>query len=146
MPGADNGEGEFQTSRVDHSSIPPSHHTFAPQRPRISNTQSFYSGIYHPRPRTIIQWRNWQCSPLSIVGPRASPLIVSRCQVLVSPRDVIFRDLPPLFPGNCITMCYNKWKTIVPGREAQEVLSFIRDGVDVWRYFQPFKGTCGTTL
>ena len=42
-----------------HSSIPPSHHTFAPQRPRISNTQSFYSGIYHPRPRTIIQWRDW---------------------------------------------------------------------------------------
>ena len=32
------------------------------------------------------------------------------------------------------------WEKIAPDGEATEVLSFIKHGVDVWQYFQPFKG------
>jgi hypothetical protein len=65
--------------------------------------------------------------------------MVSRGQVLASPRDVIFRDPSSFVPGE-LHNHYNEWEQIVLVGEAEEVLSFIRHGVDVWQYFHPFKG------
>ena len=68
-----------------------------------------------------------------------SPLMVSSGQVLASQKEVIFRDPSSFIPSE-LHNHYHEWETIAPIGEADEVLSFIRNGVDVWTYFQPYKG------
>ena len=66
--------------------------------------------------------------------------MVSNGQALASPRDVFFRDTSSFVPGELYNH-YQEWEKIAPNGEADEVLSFIRDGVDVSTYFNPYKGT-----
>lgn len=65
--------------------------------------------------------------------------MVSNCQVLASPKDTIFRDPSSFIPGE-LHNHYHEWQKITPKGEAEEVLSFIKNGVDVWAYVQHFKG------
>lgn len=66
--------------------------------------------------------------------------MVASCDILASAKDVIFRDPSSFVPGE-LHNHYSEWERIAPPGQAQEVLSFIRNGVDVWQYIQPFKGT-----
>ena len=64
---------------------------------------------------------------LSVLG---SPVMVSNCQVLASAKDTIFRDPSSFIPGE-LHNHYHEWQQIAPDGEADEVLSFIKNGVDV---------------
>ena len=66
--------------------------------------------------------------------------MVSNGQALASPRDVFFRDPSSFVPGELYNH-YQEWEKIAPNGEADEVLSLIRDGVDVSTYFNLYKGT-----
>ena len=66
--------------------------------------------------------------------------MVSEGYVSASPQEVIFRNPDVFVPGG-VHQYYVKWENIVPPGEATELLSFIRDGVDVWKFIQPYKGT-----
>ena len=66
--------------------------------------------------------------------------MVSNGQALASPRDVFFRDPSSFVPGELYNH-YQEWEKIAPNGEADEVLSFIRDGVDVSTYSNSYKGT-----
>lgn len=66
--------------------------------------------------------------------------MVSNGQALASPRDVFFRDTSSFVPGELYNH-YQEWEKIAPNGEADEVLSLIRDGVDVSTYFNLYKGT-----
>lgn len=87
----------------------------------MGNEQSFYSG-HHPR--LSIQWCDLQGSPVSIVGPRPSPLMVSRGQVLASPRDVIFRDPSSFVPGELHKIITNGKGLFLWVRRKKSSLSF----------------------
>lgn len=66
--------------------------------------------------------------------------MVSDGQVLASSKDVLFRDPSSFVPGE-LHNHYNEWAKVHLGGEAHEVLSFIKNGVDVWAYLRPYKGT-----
>lgn len=68
--------------------------------------------------------------------------MVARGDVLAKPSEVIFRDPSSFIPGE-LHNHYSKWKEIIPPGQANEVLTFIRNGVDVWSFFTHFKGTFG---
>lgn len=66
--------------------------------------------------------------------------MVSDSQALASPKDVIFRDPSSFVPGE-LHNHYSEWEKLPPRGEADEVLNFIRNGVDVRAYLRPYKGT-----
>ena len=53
---------------------------------------------HHPRP--IVKWCDWKGLPTTIVGYRSSPVMVSNCEVLASPKDTIFATPHLSFRGN----------------------------------------------
>ena len=94
----------------------------APKRQRTSNKQAFFSG-HHPRPS--IRWCDWKGSPVSFVGPRPSPLMVSRGPVFASPRTSS-ATLPHLSLGNCTSMTTNgKGLSLWVRRKKSSLLFFI---------------------
>lgn len=68
--------------------------------------------------------------------------MVAKGKILAKPREVVLRHPASFVPGE-LHRHYNKWEEIAPTDQAKEVLSFIRDGVDVWSFLIPFKGTFG---
>ena len=51
------------------------------------------------------------------------------------------RGCPSSFVPGGLHQNYREWEEIVPIGEAKEVLSFIRDAVNVWSFLIPYKGT-----
>lgn len=85
-------------------------------------------------------WCNWKGFPTVFAAPRPPPTMIFKGRFLASPKEVIFRDPNAFCPGG-LHNHLSSWEQIVPGNDARNVLSFIRDGVDVWSYIVPFKGT-----
>ena len=97
----------------------------APKRRKITDPRLFYSQRFSRPP---IRWCDWQGSPSTMVGPRPPPIMVSNCQVLASPRDVIFRHPSHFVPGE-LHNHFQEWRRIIPNGEGDEVLSFIKNRV-----------------
>lgn len=131
MGWASNGSRVHFLHRAFLSKGPP-----ACKRQKTDDSRIFYS---KPHPKPAIQWCDWQGSPTRIVGPRPSPSMVSRGMSLASAKDVIFRDPSSFVPGE-LHEHLREWEKIAPLGQADDVLSYIRNKVDVWAVFQPYKG------
>ena len=132
----DNSVGEYVLRLFPHFAFL-SQDIPASKRQKTSHSQTFYSQL-HPRPP--IRWCDWQGSPTTIVGPRTSPVMVSNGQALASAKDTIFRDPSSFVPAEFHTH-YPECCAITPEGQADEILSFIKHGVDVWSFIQHFKGS-----
>lgn len=66
--------------------------------------------------------------------------MVSQLAVQVSPRDLIFRD-PNEFTAGEIHNHLPRWEEILQAQpKRDEILSYLKFGVDVHEFFLPFKG------
>ena len=73
-------------------------------------------------------------------SPGASPEAVSKLPVKASVRDLRFRN-PVCFRAGNIHNFITRWEGVLTGQEKRaEILSYLRDGVDVNSFFAPYKG------
>ena len=85
---------------------------------------------------TIVEGCNWEGVAPGPAAPVPSPEAVSKLAVKASVRDLRFRNLV-CFRAIIIT----RWEEVLTGQEKRaEILSYLRDGVDVNSFFAPYKG------
>ena len=89
---------------------------------------------------TIVEGCNWEGVAPGPAAPVPSPEAVSKLAVKASVRDLRFRN-PVCFRAGNIHNFITKWEEVLVGQEKRaEILSYLRDGVDVNSFFAPYKG------
>ena len=89
---------------------------------------------------TIAEVRNWEGVAPGPAAPALSPKAVSKLAVKASVRDLRFRH-PVCFRAGNIHNFITRWEEVLTGQEKRaEILSYLRDGVDVNSFFAPYKG------
>ena len=102
-------------------------------------TCHFYPENVIPRTRCL-DWVNWKGERPSVAAPSPSPEMVSKLSVRASARDLLFRD-PDNFTAGEIHFHLPRWDVILQGHNKRdEILSYLKIGVDVNDFFLPFKG------
>ena len=80
---------------------------------------------------TIVEGCNWEGVALGPAAPVPSPEAVSKLAVKAFVRDLRFRN-PVCFRAGNIHNFITKWEEVLVGQEKRaEILSYLRDGVDV---------------
>ena len=83
---------------------------------------------------------NWEGVAPGPAAPVPSPEAVSKLAVKASVRDLRFRN-PVCFRAGNIHNFITRWEEVLTGQEKRaEILSYLRDGVDVNSFFAPYKG------
>ena len=89
---------------------------------------------------TILKGCNWEGVAPGPAAPVPSPETVSKLAVRASVRDLRFRN-PVCFRAGNILNFITRWEEVLAGQEKRaEILSYLRDGVDVNPFFAPYKG------
>ena len=89
---------------------------------------------------TIVEGCNWEGVAPGPAAPVPSPEAVSKLAVKASVRDLRFRN-PVCFRAGNIHNFITRWEEVLTGQEKRaEILSYLRDGVDVNSFFAPYKG------
>ena len=89
---------------------------------------------------TIVEGCNWEGVAPGPAAPVPSPEAVSKLAVKASVRDLRFRN-PVCFHAGNIHNFITRWEGVLTGQEKRaEILSYLRDGVDVNSFFAPYKG------
>ena len=89
---------------------------------------------------TIVEGCNWEGVAPGPAAPAPSPEAVSKLAVKASVRDLRFRN-PVCFRAGNIHNFITRWEEVLTGQEKRaEILSYLRDGVDVNSFFAPYKG------
>ena len=89
---------------------------------------------------TIVEGCNWEGVASGPAAPVPSPEAVSKLAVKASVRDLRFRN-PVCFRASNIHNFITRWEEVLTGQEKRaEILSYLRDGVDVNSFFAPYKG------
>ena len=89
---------------------------------------------------TIVEGCNWEGVAPGPAAPVPSPEAVSKLAVKASVRDLRFRN-PVCFRAGNIHIFITRWEEVLTGQEKRaEILSYLRDGVDVNSFFAPYKG------
>ena len=102
-------------------------------------TCHFYPENVIPRTRCL-DWVNWNGERPSVAAPSPSPEMVSKLPVRASARDLLFRD-PDNFTAGEIHFHLPRWDVILQGHNKRdEILSYLKVGVDVLDFFLSFKG------
>ena len=87
---------------------------------------------------TIVEGCNWEDVAPGPAAPVPSPEAVSKLAVKASVRDLRFRN-PVCFHAGNIHNFITRWEEVLTGQEKlAEILSYLRDGVDVNPFFSPF--------
>ena len=80
---------------------------------------------------------NWEGVAPGPAAPVASPEAVSKLAVKASVRDLRFRN-PVYFRAGNIHNFIARWEEVLKGQEKRaEILSYLRDGVDIHSFFRP---------
>ena len=89
---------------------------------------------------TILEGCNWEGVAPGPAAPVPSPGAVSKLAVKASVRDLRFRN-PVYFRAGNIHNFIARWEEVLKGEEKRaEILSYLRDGVDIHSFFAPYKG------
>ena len=89
---------------------------------------------------TIAEGCNWEGVAPGPAAPVPSPEAVSKLAVKASVRDLRFRH-PVCFRAGNIHNFITRWEEVLTGQEKRaEILSYLKDGVDVNSFFAPYKG------
>jgi len=86
-------------------------------------------------------WCNWEGKPTGWIGPLPAVEMVSDGRAFASPRMLRFRDPDSFVAGN-LSACVPQWRSVLENYpKKEEILSYINDGVNVFHFFTPFKGS-----
>ena len=89
---------------------------------------------------TIVEGCNWEGVAPGPAAPVPSPEAVSKLAVKASVRDLRLRN-PVCFRAGNIHNFITRWEEVLTGQEKRsQILSYLRDGVDVNPFFAPYKG------
>ncbi|CAH3163813.1 unnamed protein product, partial [Porites lobata] len=102
-------------------------------------SRGFNTTSVHPG-STIVEGCNWEGVAPGPAAPVPSPEAVSKLAVKASVRDLRFRN-PVCFRAGNIHNFITRWEEVLTAQEKRaEILSYLRDGVDVNSFFAPYKG------
>ena len=89
---------------------------------------------------TIVEGCNWEGVAPGPAAPVPSPEAVSKLAVKASVRDLRFRN-PVYFRADNIHNFIARWEEVLKSQEKRaEILSYLRDGVDIHSFFALYKG------
>ena len=109
------------------------------KRPKISH-HSVHPGS------TIVEGCNWEGVAPGPAAPVPSPEAISKLAVKASVRDLRFGN-PVCFRAGNIHNFITRWEEVLTGQEKRaEILSYLRDGVDVNPFFAPYGRLPGQVL
>lgn len=91
-------------------------------------------------PRTVL-WCDMESNPICWAGPLPSLEMVSEEEIFASPNMLRFQHRDSFVAGNLLS-CFNQWVEISRGYGQRDfVLAIIKNGMDIFDFFTPFKGT-----
>ena len=106
---------------------------------KCPKTCHFYPENVIPRTRCL-NWVNWKGERSSVAAPSSSLEMASKSSVQASTHDLLFRE-PDNFTVREIHYHLPRWDVILQGHNKRDdILSYLKIGVDVCDIFLPFKG------
>ena len=103
------------------------------KRPKISH-HSVHPGS------TIVEGCNWEDVTPGPAAPVPLPEAVSKLAVKASVRDLRFKNPVCVRAGNIHNFITRREEVLTGQEKRAEILSYLRDGVDVNPFFAPYKG------
>lgn len=101
---------------------------------------SFSSSFFFTHLSRDLKGCNWEGVALGPAARVPSPEAVSKLAVKAFVSDLRFRN-PVCFRTGNIHNFITRWEEVLTGQEKRaEILSYLRDGVDVNPFFAPYKG------